>query len=103
MTRLEKDGMVAVIYSSGYGARWSTWNKDNAEYLCLDAELAMLVLDGTPNLAADVVEHKFPDVYLGGVSQLQIQWVPKGSRFEITEYDGFESVKIIDVKNYLIA
>ena len=28
MNKIEKDGNVAVLYSPGYGAGWSTWNDD---------------------------------------------------------------------------
>ena len=27
--KLERDGKVAILYSPGYGAGWSTWNDDN--------------------------------------------------------------------------
>jgi|SRR6478735_9635950 len=90
--RLIKDGKVAVLVSPGFGAGWSTWNTDLGESAIFDADIARAVLanDGTAWAAA---ERKYPDAYLGGVNQLVVEWVDKGTRFEIQEYDGSESLR----------
>ena len=36
------------------------------------------------------------DLYCGGTSNLQIVWLPIGTRFSIEEYDGSESTRTID-------
>jgi hypothetical protein len=41
-----------------------------------------------------VAQAEFPDAYQGAVADLQVEWVKKGSRFEIDEYDGRESVRV---------
>jgi hypothetical protein len=33
-----KDGKVAVLYSAGYGAGWSTWNYDGFESVVIQSE-----------------------------------------------------------------
>jgi len=40
---------------------------------------------------------------LGVLLNLKVQWVKKGLAFEITEYDGYESVNVISDNNYMIA
>ena len=46
MEKIEKNGKVAVLYSSGYGAGWSTWNEGHREALCMDARIVGPVLAG---------------------------------------------------------
>jgi hypothetical protein len=44
--RFIRDGHVAVIYSRGYGAGWSSWNREYSEEdLIFDPGLVNLVLD----------------------------------------------------------
>lgn len=91
--KIEKDGKVAVVYSPGYGAGWSTWSNDGDEKaLCMDADIVRHVIDGRNDLAASVAKAKYPHTYLGGASSLKVEWVPRGRRFRIDEYDGNESV-----------
>ena len=45
---------------------------------------------------------EFEDVYCGGASQLEIEWLPEGTAFRIEEYDGFETV-ITSKQLYYIA
>jgi ferredoxin-thioredoxin reductase catalytic subunit len=97
MEKLIKDGKVAVVYSPGFGAGWSTWADDEAqERLCLDKELAQAVLDGDPKRAEEIGESICPGMYTGGVRDLTIEWLDPGTRFEINEYDGSESVRYIN-------
>lgn len=35
----------------------------------------------------------YSNVYMGGYSNLEIKWVPKGQMFCIHEYDGAESIE----------
>lgn len=36
----------------------------------------------------------YNDVYFGGFSNCELEWVPVDARFRITEYDGAESLEI---------
>ena len=102
--KYEKDGMVAVLYSPGFGAGWSTWTfGDDVERMIFDPELVAAVLEGNrPKMYAIVKDH-FPGQYDGGVEDLAVEWVDKGDRFEITEYDGSESVRIFGEKPGYVA
>lgn len=101
MKKIEKDGNVAVLYSPGYGAGWSTWNSEHAESLCMDADIVQAVLDGDTAKAAKIATEKHPCIYTGGAEDLKVQWVKKGMEFEIDEYDGNESVHVIGYREYL--
>jgi hypothetical protein len=87
---------VAVLYSPGYGAGWSTWTSEPAATAMLfDPEIAVAVEDGDLVLALEIAQRKYPKAYLGGLQQLKIAWLPKETMFTIDEYDGYESVVTI--------
>ncbi len=100
------EGLVAVLYSRGFGAGWSTWNNaEMQEYLVFDRSLVGLVLAGKRDEAAVLAEARFAPEYVCvlGADGLAIEWVPEGGDFEIEEYDGKESVHVIGEHNYLTA
>lgn len=109
MNKIEKNGDIAVLYSPGFGAGWSTWNTETREIqerLLTDAEIVQAVLDeAEPEDIEAIVERLFgeDEIYTGGVHQLQIKWIPKGCQFEVTEYDGSESIHIIGERQYFTA
>lgn len=103
MEKVEKDGMVAVLVSPGFGAGWSTWGSEYRETLCFDADIVNAVLAGDKSGAAKIAEAKCPDFYTGGASDLVVKWIKKGAMFEIEEYDGSESLHVIGDRNYLAA
>lgn len=96
-------GQVAVLVSGGFGAGWSTWNDD--EGMLFDKEVVEILLD--KSLSEDEQHHKivslcavkYPDAYLGGVDGLYIEWLPEGTQFFIKEYDGAESLKLLNNLN----
>jgi len=100
MEKVIKDGKVAVLISTGYGAGWSTWHwGDNKEILIFHPKLVELVESGQHNAdTVSVVLNELLDkeeaegIYLGGVENLKIGWLPEGTRFKIEEYDGAEYV-----------
>lgn len=94
--KLERDGKVAVLYSPGYGAGWSTWNTEpRYRGLLFDREIAEFVLANDLGAAISLAQKKYPGVYIGGGRTLTVKWVPKGERFTVEQYDGDESVTII--------
>lgn len=91
MEKIVRDGKVAVAVSRGYGAGWSTWNEVNP----MDARFNQLFLDGAGHEAADLCD-ELDLGYAGGASDVEIVWVPVGTEFQITEYDGSESIEYKD-------
>jgi hypothetical protein len=102
MKKFEKDGMIGVLYSPGFGAGWSTWTNTNAEGMCMDYDLVKAVLEENRHIAADIAEERY-GAYTGGAEDLVVEWVDKGDQFEISEYDGNERLVIIGQQTYMIA
>ena len=97
MEKVIRDGKVAVIISAGWGAGWSTWH--GHKELIFHPKLVELVESGQHNqdnistLLIELLSEKEAEhVYLGGVEDLTIQWIPEGTKFKIEEYDGSEYI-----------
>ncbi len=101
MEKVIKDGNVAVLISTGYGAGFFSWGAPlEAIY---DPTLVNLVLEDKMDDAAKYVEEKWPDAYSGGVHDLTVVWLKEGTRFLIEEYDGAESIHVYNEEEYLTA
>jgi hypothetical protein len=102
--RLIRDGMVAVLYSPGFGAGWSTW--DHGDYgaeMIFDAVLAGYIDEGKMDEAKTYIAMRFPEAYDGGVDDLTIAWIKVGTAFRIHEYDGSESIEVKEEMNWHVA
>lgn len=97
MEKVIKDGQVAVLYSPGYGAGWYSWNKEHKELLFHPKLVAMVEAGKRAEITdAWVKENLGIDIYTGGAEGLKIEWLPKGTAFQIEEYDGFETIQTLD-------
>ena len=112
MSRVEKDGHTAVIYSPGYGAGWSTWAEHSErEMLLFDPHIVELILEREDgSLDTDTFKQRVEQIWqLKGYTsylndqQLEIAWVPNGTLFRIHEYDGSESVVLQDQDDWFKA
>lgn len=92
-----KDGKVAVVYSTDFGAGWYTWNLsvENSEHLLFDKIIVENVLKNDMQSAYNRAEEICPDGYIGS-QNLAVKWLPVGTKFRINEYDGCETVETID-------
>jgi len=84
-------GLVAVVYSPEYGAGWSTWSHDASPF---DPAVVAWIEGGKVGPGPYLEPLEGP--YNGGLHQAEIVWLPVGTRFHINEYDGHESLEIID-------
>jgi hypothetical protein len=75
MDKVIVNGKVAVLYSPGFGSGWYTWNQQFPD----------------------------PEVFKGGMMDLEIQWIPVGTEFRISEYDGAESIELKDEAGWFTA
>ena len=101
MKKLIRDGQVAVLVSPGYGAGWYTWH--GHEQLIYDPSIVEWVEQEALDKVLTYIELKYPDVYCGGLEDLEVNWVPTGARFRIDEYDGAESLVLETNEKWLTA
>ena len=99
--RFIKDGKVAVVIAPSFGAGWSSWNRKIEETLVFHPAIVQMVLDGrSEEIDEDwLIDHfgeEFRYGYYGANDNLTIEWIPVGTKFCITEYDGAESILTID-------
>ena len=110
MNKVIRDGMVAVLYSPGFGAGWSTWaSEDIREEIIFDPWIVDILesKDYSDNEKTNrILSHcalKYPNLYTGGVKDLAVEWVPVGTAFKIDDYDGNESIEYRDMTDWVIA
>ncbi len=102
MNKVIRDRKVAVLYSPGYGAGWYTWH--NIKELLFDPVVVQFVENNEHAKIEDYCKTTHNEYeYYGGACDLEIEWVPEGTIFEISEYDGNESVRIINNNDFLTA
>jgi len=101
MEKVIKDGKVGVLVSPSFGAGFSTWGYPTEAIF--DPTLIELVENQKIQEAVDYCETKWEDVYSGGVQDLKVAWIPEGTKFQITEYDGSESIELLDEVNWIKA
>jgi hypothetical protein len=95
VNKLIRNGRVAVLYSPDHGAGWFSWNTRYPEIL-FDPALVELVEQEKWDELQAFVTLKYPDIYAGGLRDLQIEWIPEGTQFIVNEYDGNESIQTRD-------
>lgn len=113
----EKDGKFGVLVSPEYGAGWSTWNECPA--LAYDKRVIkfwlkkkddkefMKKIDTFTGNDAKIEAKNFmksigySDLYMGGFSDITLQYVEKGVPWRITEDDGYEKLETWDDAGFI--
>jgi hypothetical protein len=102
MLKKIENGLVAVLYSPGYGAGWYSWH-DVVELL-FDPKVVNMVLEKT---SAETIELYckvvYGNGYYNGASDLVVAWVPVGTEFIIDEFDGNETITFKDKVRWVTA
>ncbi len=103
MERCVRDGRVAVLVSPGFGAGWFSWH--GIESLLFDPAVVKLV---ESDAEVSVIQQYCVEVYgykpyYGGAEDLVVRWVPVGTRFRISEYDGSESLVLESEDQWVVA
>ena len=102
LRKLVQDGNVAVLFSPEYGSGWYSWNTSYPEIL-FDPAMVKLVLENKKEELRVFVELKYPDIFKGGLDDLEVEWVPEGRQFRIAEYDGKEWIEYDDEVEWITA
>ena len=97
----EKGKFTAVLISPDYGSGYSTWGYGN----CMDGEVTRGLLacvdDFNPNEVDDGTEIDVSDYMSSSFGSLfTICFVPTGTLFRISEYDGSESIVYFDESDF---
>jgi hypothetical protein len=104
MEKVIRDGKVAVLYSPGFGAGWSTWNYEFPECVFDPDIVEMIEKEIDAHEIAKFAEKKYgDDFYPGGADDLRIMWLSEGTEFIINEYDGSESIQTRENTNWTVA
>ena len=101
---------MAVLISPNFGAGWSTWADSEYRHDCLfDPWIADVILSEQYNpeekqeRIAAYCAVKYPNMFLGGLEDLAVEWVPKDAAFRVVEYDGNETIELRDDIDWIIA
>lgn len=100
--KLVRGGKVAVLYSPGFGAGWSTWASGECDGPLFDKDLVELVLADKRDECATLAEDQY-DIYTGGAHNLEVAWLPVGTAFQVNEYEGHESIETRDNTEWIFA
>ena len=101
MEKVIKDGKVGVLVSPGYGAGFYTWGAP--QEAIFNPTLVQLIEDKKFTEAIRFVQTNWEDTYTGGMRDLVVIWIPQGSVFQIVEYDGSESLVLMDEIHWITA
>lgn len=89
----EDHSAAAVLVSPRFGAGWSTWNYPVLAY---DKRVIEYWLDhkneNSDNVYKFMESIGYTNVYCGGWRDMKLEWVPKGVKWRIDEYDGSEGI-----------
>ena len=97
MEKLIRDGKVAIIYHPSFGAGWYTWNEKYKEVMYHPQLVQKILDDEQKDLTEEWVKAvlgipKDEHLCVLAAGELEIEWLPIGTPFKISEYDGAESV-----------
>ena len=100
---LDDEGNVAVLVSLGYGAGYFTSNLFHSDECIFDPFVIEIVKN--PRWSTDpeklkVINHHLKDKYgqsfdTRGIEDLVVEWIPEGTKFRISEYDGHEYIEVL--------
>jgi hypothetical protein len=98
-----RDGKVAVLVSPGFGAGWSTWAHGEIGERCMFDPIVVAWVEGGKVGEVPVAHYGDAYFYIGGADGLEIEWVPVGTAFMISEYDGSESIRFKESDCWTVA
>lgn len=100
MEKYIKDGKVGVIISPSYGTGFYTGGAPMESIF--SPKLIQLIERNQFFEVSKILRDEY-NFYLMDMFDLVVKWVPEGARFKIVEYDGSESIEILNEQNWLIA
>lgn len=105
MEKVIRDGKVAVLVSTGFGAGWYSWHSKK-ELLFHPKIVELVEKDSRNEITEELCRSLLGiDGYICclGARDLVIHWLPVGTVFTIEEYDGDETLKTVEELDLIIA
>lgn len=105
MDKVIRDGKVAVLISPDWGTGWYSWS--GIQEMLFDPKIVAMVENPDDDEDFHTIIEYCKDRYGGsdtdylGAEGLMVVWVPQGSRFIVTEYDGAESIEFEDTRTWI--
>lgn len=98
---------VAVIISPSFGGGWSTeYPLILREFLCMDSVLVKALISESRELVNSIAEgclKGWGEHFHSHNSPLELRWVKRGTLFQITNYDGAETLTTLPEMEFLQA
>lgn len=86
-----EDGQLGVVYSPGYGSgMWSL--PHSISYLRHHRDLVLAAETGDLDHFREVAKNLGVEFQMSCSSRIDVEYLPLGTAYEITEHDGYESV-----------
>jgi len=119
--KVVKEGKVAVLVSKGWGAGFTTWttNWNPEDKNCLQQLFDPTLVEMCKQLQSlkffdrdrtglldqmlEYIQKTYPKAFVGGIEDLEVEWVPEGSLFRVNEYDGKEEVEYFEQTKWIKA
>lgn len=105
-----RDGKVGVLYTPHYGSGWSTWTYEQNEDMIFDPTIIKYVealnngyVEGLYDELEKYCAETYPQAYESCIPNLAVEWIPVGTKFRITEYDGLEEIEVMEDVQWLEA
>jgi hypothetical protein len=102
LNKLVRDGHVAILISTDYGAGWYSWNTDYPEIL-FDPAMVRLVEENKFDELEIYAILKYPNISRLALRDLEVEWIREGVEFRINEHDGSESIEYKDEVDWITA
>ena len=107
---VNKKNEVAILYSPGFGAGWSSWTVQYALQLATDSRIIKYRFNLDQFYHNIDIETFIKQIncfelmpYVGDFKKTRIKFIPEGTMFRINEYDGAETIEIYSPDNYMKA
>lgn len=94
---------TAVLISPDYGSGYSTWHYGHPMDGKVIKDFLSKIEDFNPNEVDEETEIDVSDYAIDFPGELVVNFVPVGSVFRITEYDGAESIEYYTPNDYYTA
>jgi hypothetical protein len=90
----DKD-QVAVLVSPGHGTGWFGANPEYPDCV-FDQDIVWLIIHDKREEIPSAAKHKWKNFNVYGSDELTIVWVDQGKKFRISEYEGHETLILLE-------